>query len=111
MIATMIISSTPQQKAFCIPVDLILHVLQTAIKTIVNADRLSTVISTGHFLTSVGFDLCFAMCSKERKEVDSFEKKHDQQHEVFSTDGEGGCRASHPKQCLGLLLQGKYFLS
>lgn len=67
MIATMIISSTPQQKAFCIPVDLILHFLQTAIKTIVNADRLSTVVSTGHFLTSVGFDLFALPCAQRRE--------------------------------------------
>lgn len=55
------------RKLFSIPVDLILHFSQTVIKTTVNAEWLSIVISTNCFLILVQFDLFALPCAQRAK--------------------------------------------
>lgn len=97
----MIISSTPQQKAFSIPVDLNLHFSQTVIKTTVNAEWLSIVVSTDCFLTLAQFEPFALPCAQRgEKSLILFERNQIYSMESSFMDHEGGSRASYPKLLL-----------
>lgn len=63
MIAMRMISSTPQQKAFIIPVDLVLHFRELSSKSTVNTEWLSIAISTNSTICSL---LCCVLNGEEK---------------------------------------------